>query len=130
MQNARMQFVRSGLILFCRNYEACRDFYRDVLELPILFSFNGDEPLCCFDTGSGYLMVEQSKDAHANSNKLRLHVEDIQATSKRLKEKKIPFEHGTFSWGEVLDCIDPEGNGISIRDEGTFNAQITNYKKP
>src|SRR5688500_5545410 len=111
-----MHFVRSGFILFCREYEKCRDFYRDVLELPIMFSYDGKEPLTCFDTGSGYLMVEHLPDARPNQNKLRLNVENVGDVAAMLTRKKIAFKHEQFDWGETLDVLDPEGNATSIRD--------------
>jgi len=51
-----MNLRGNGILLFVNNYQKCVEFYRDKLQLPVIFS-EGDI-LTTFDFGGAYLMVE------------------------------------------------------------------------
>ncbi len=120
-----MKYVRSGLILFCANFKECLKFYRESLELPTLFTDeDGKEPLCCFDLGGSYLMVEYSVDAKPNGNKLRLHVENVESLEQQLNAKHVDYKKRVAPWGTTIEVRDPAGNIISLRDEETFAKRI------
>jgi hypothetical protein len=68
---------RTGIILYTIAYGACVAFYRDVLELEVMFS---TEMLTCFSFGGAYLMVEldDTYDSSAEAEK-----------NTRLKESRL-----------------------------------------
>ena len=88
-----MNTQRYGIILNVENYDECVVFYRDVLELKLMFSkVDGDFKLTCLEFGYGYLMIETEGFAEPNGksikscpSKLRFNVPDIEAACKRVK---------------------------------------------
>ncbi len=51
-----MNFREFGTIVFVENYEACIDFYKNILQLEVR---NVKENLVIFTVSGGYLMVEK-----------------------------------------------------------------------
>ena len=127
-----MDTQRYGIILNVENYYECVAFYRDVLDLKVLFSkIEGDFKLTCVEFGAGYLMIETEGFAEPNGksikacpSKLRFNVADIHASMKRMKHFGIPTELIESEWGSTINIYDPDGNRIGIRDEASFNRQI------
>lgn len=95
-----MNTQRYGIILNVEKYDECVIFYRDVLELNVMFSkVEGDFKLTCVEFGSGYLMIETEGFAEPNGksvktcpSKLRFNVSDIQEALKRVESFGISFE--------------------------------------
>jgi len=127
-----MNTERYGIIL---NIEKCDEsvtFYRDVLEINVMFSkVEGDFKLNCVEFGSCYLMIEtegfaepSGKSIKTCPSKPRFNVSDIEDALKRVEGFNIPFEFIKSDWGSTINIYDPDGNRIGIRDEISFERQI------
>ncbi|MDB4837641.1 VOC family protein [Marinomonas sp.] len=127
-----MNTERYGIILNVEKYDECVAFYRDVLELNVMFSkVEGDFKLTCVEFGSCYLMIEtegfaepSGKSIKTCPSKLRFNVSDIEAALERVKGVGIPCEFIESDWGSTINIYDPDGNRIGIRDEVSFKCQI------
>ena len=127
-----MNTQRYGIILNVEKYDECVAFYRDVLELSVMFSkVEADFKLTCLEFGSGYLMIETDgyaepggKSIKSCPSKLRFNVSDIKEACKRVKSFGVPAELIESEWGSTLNIYDPDGNRIGIRDEISFKRQI------
>jgi lactoylglutathione lyase len=127
-----MKTQRYGIILNVEKYDECVAFYRDVLELNVMFSkVEGDFKLTCMEFGSGYLMIETEGFAEPNGksikscpSKLRFNVSDIEGALKRVNSFDISAEVIESEWGTTINIYDPDGNRIGIRDEISFERQI------
>lgn len=54
-----MRYTPHGFVLPVADYAACVAFYRDVLDLPVLFALDrADSVLTGFDLAGAYLLVE------------------------------------------------------------------------
>ena len=128
-----MNTQRYGIILNVEKYDECVAFYRDVLDLKIMFSkVEGEFKLTCLEFGTGYLMIEtegfaepKGKSIKSCPSKLRFNVPDIEAACKRIKSFGISVEVLKNDWGSTINIYDPDGNRIGIRDEISFERQIT-----
>jgi lactoylglutathione lyase len=128
-----MEVTRTGLILYVKHYEACLQFYAEILELPVLFS---TENLTSFDFFGTYLMVEKEdrvvylKDISEmkNTQCIRMNVVDVFGVSESLKSKNIQIDYQEHSWGNVAKFKDPEGNLLAFKDEEGFAKQIEEYE--
>ncbi|MEM7348894.1 MAG: VOC family protein [Chloroflexota bacterium] len=124
-----MKYTRTGLILCTENYQACVDFYTQMLELPVMHAFDNDvSKLTCLDMGSGnYLMIETGgtaiaggKSLEQNPIYLRFNVEDVEAAAAELSVKGMDVTVNKAEWGTTASFTDPDGNHCSLRDEATF----------
>lgn len=124
MTEARL--LRSGVILFVENYEACVAFYRDALGLPLI---KDQGNLVILDFGGAYLMVERAsgvarlrKTQAENPTVLRFNVEDVDTEAERLRANGVSVEVMHFDWGIVGQFHDPDGNAGELRNhyDGTF----------
>ena len=120
-----MQFSKAGIILLTARYEDCVAFYRDVLELPLMFQLDrADSTLTCFDLGGVYLMVEpglpDTGTATYSPVKLRFNVEDVEGSAARLREKSVDSVVQRHSWGITAEFTDPDGNRCALRSEQGF----------
>ena len=124
-------FTRTGVILYVEDYPACRDFYRDIVGLPVLF----DTPeLTCFAFGDAYLMVERddadaepaAREHHATC--LRLNVPDVRAHADRLAALGVAVEVQEHAWGTVARFTDPAGNLCAFKDDARFEQQIRDHR--
>lgn len=125
-----MIYDRTGIILLTERYVECVAFYRETLELPILFA---SESLTCFEFGSAYLMVESGgkaesngKTAEQNPVTLRFNVTNLEQTIKRLEGKGVKAQKEVFVWGVIANFYDPDGNVCQLKDSETFEAQLRN----
>ncbi len=123
-----MNLTRSGIILFTERYEACVDFYRRTLELPVLFSLDDEySTLTCLDLGESYLMIETGGTAFPGGRpieqspvKLRFNVHDFDAAASNLEARSVHVSIRRETWGTVGDFIDPDGNRCALCDESRF----------
>ena len=109
-----------GIILGTERYEACLEFYRDLLELPVWFEKEG---LCCLHFGDGYLMIETGGHARdgrksnaENPTMLRFNVADVDSAADLLEARGIPVRRKSFDWGQVATFTDPDGNACELKD--------------
>ena len=127
-----MKFSRTGIILCTLNYEACVDFYRNTIGLPVMFRLDEEHStLTCFDMGGTYLMVEpggttnpNGKSLEENPVKLRFNVDDFEAALGQLETRGVSVEVRREVWGSAADFIDPDGNYCALRDEFSFAQQV------
>ncbi len=125
-----MRLKKSGILLFCKNYEKCVKFYHDNLGLDIIFSETGF--LTNFVFGDSYLMVENAnvifpkqsqnltaktaRDISNNPSVIRFDVatEEFETTANELRSQHIEVETNNFEWGMVASFYDPDGNRCEI----------------
>ncbi|PHS10974.1 MAG: glyoxalase [Kordia sp.] len=129
-----MKIERTGLILYVIKYDECVVFYKEVLNLNILFQ---NDDLTCFDFFGTYLMVEKedrneflNSDIGAPENFccLRMNVDNVNEFSEQLKAKGVVVNYQEHSWGTIAKFKDPNGNLIAFKDEKGFEKQIEEYK--
>lgn len=122
-----MNFTKTGIILNTEKYAECREFYRSVLGLPVLYELgDGDEEITVFSLGSSYLMVEHGGISHSDTKpvdacptKLRFNVADIDAACEDLRRKGVALKVLRHEWGTTAEFADPDGNRCALRsDEG------------
>jgi predicted enzyme related to lactoylglutathione lyase len=100
-------------IVFSKDAEAARAFFRDVLEMP------------CVDAGHGWLIfalppaelgVHPADSESENTHRLYLMCEDIEATVAGLKLKGVEFTGGITNagWGLLATMKIPGGGEMSI----------------
>jgi predicted enzyme related to lactoylglutathione lyase len=98
-------------------------FYRDVLELPLLFQING---LAFFDVNGTRLMLSKPEGAstHSPSSIFYFVVDDLQKTYSTLKQREVRFldkphliakMNGTETWMAFFH--DSEGNTLALMSE-------------
>lgn len=98
------------VVIYSRNPEADRAFFRDVLRFP------------CVDAGHGWLIFAMPKLEAAfhdsginNQHELFLMCDDLQATLADLKSKRVPVsEVSEQGWGKLASLTLPGGGKIGI----------------
>ena len=130
-----MKIERTGLILYVVKYDECVLFYKDIMNLDILFK---NEELTCFDFFGTYLMVEREDRNEflesdigmpENFSCLRMNVANVKEFSDQLKTKGVAVNYQEHLWGTIAKFKDPNGNLIAFKDEVGFAKQIEEYKK-
>jgi methylmalonyl-CoA/ethylmalonyl-CoA epimerase len=98
-------------------------FYRDVLELPLLFEVGG---MAFFDCGGVRLMLSKPERAELDhpGSILYYRVEDINVASERLKQKGVVMEQEPHFLAAMSDhdlwmafLRDSEGNLLALMSE-------------
>lgn len=120
-ENKLAHHIRThGIILGTQRYDACLEFYRDILGLPVWYEKEG---LVCLRFGDGYLMIEtggvardQRKTNGENPTMLRFNVDDVEAAAELLQREGVQVQVKKFSWGTVGTFIDPDGNACELKD--------------
>ena len=102
-----------------RNTAAARDWYRDVLGLPELYTFGN---LSFFDLGGVRLMLTEEEGAGDGESLLYLRVPDIHAAKEQMERRGVTFTHaphlihrhedGTEEWMAFFD--DNEGRPLAL----------------
>ncbi|MGA8271278.1 MAG: VOC family protein [Candidatus Sulfotelmatobacter sp.] len=101
------------VVIYSRNAEADRAFFRDVLKFP------------CVDAGHGWLIFamppaeaafhDSDKQSSVDRHELYLMCDDIAATLKDLKAKNVKVsEVGEQRWGKIATISLPGGGKIGI----------------
>ena len=123
-----MRYTRHGLVLPVADYTGCVAFYRDVLDLPVLFQLDrADSVLTAFDLAGAYLLVEPGGIAKTPETfpddaqvRLRFNVADLDAAIAELRGKGVTVDRLDRAWGSVGLFRDPDGNLCQLRDEAGF----------
>jgi len=99
-------------ILYSKDAEAVREFFRDVLEFP------------CVDTGGGWLVFKSPPgeigihpaDTHLHREELFLMCADVKAEVARLKAKGVEFTSPITEqqWGLVTQLRLPDGERLGL----------------
>ena len=119
-------FEQPGLVLFTEDYQRCVAFYRDRLELPVLFA---TDTVTALSFGDGYIMVEgggtaapQGKSRAQSPITLRFNVADVDERAEWLRNKGIAIDVSHWDWGTIGTFVDPDGNRCELRNhfDGTF----------
>ena len=100
----------SHVVIFTRNAEADRAFFRDILEMPAI------------DAGGGWLVFALPPGEVAfhpadrnNAHELYLICDDLQAAIGELEAKGVQCEKPTVeSWGARTDILLPGGGRIGL----------------
>jgi catechol 2,3-dioxygenase-like lactoylglutathione lyase family enzyme len=102
-----------------RDTAAARDWYRDVLGLPELYTFGN---LSFFDLGGVRLMLTEKEEAGAAESILYLRVPDIHAAKDEMEARGVQFTHaphlihrhedGTEEWMAFFE--DNEGRPLAL----------------
>ena len=125
----KMEFNRTGIILYTLEYKRCVDFYENTLELIKMFE---TDDLTCFEFGESYLMVELDDDNQKESGRiktcLRMNVSNVKELSNKLLSKGIKVDYQEHSWGIIAKFYDPDGNLCAFKDSEKFEKQIKDYK--
>jgi len=125
-----MNPTRTGIILYTQNYTACVAFYRDTLELPIMFD---TADLTCFALGETYLMVEIDDRENTPERPLyqnfclRMNVSNVRDFANKLAAKDIHVDYQEHAWGTVAKFTDPDGNLCALRDDESFEKQVKEH---
>ena len=126
-----MNFDRTGIILYTINYQKCVEFYRDILELNVLFK---TDTLTCFEFGSAYLIVEIEDENHSESCKyrrtrtcLRMNVSNLKSSINTLENHHVKVDYQEHAWGTVAKFLDPDGNLCAFKDTDKFERQILDW---
>lgn len=115
-----MNLKGNGILLFVTNYQQCIQFYRDKLQLPVIFAEDGI--LTAFEFGGAYLMVEPfstlniDRQKQNNCTYLRFDVDNdkFEDTVESLKAKQIQTTVNRFEWGKTATFFDPDGTTCEI----------------
>jgi DNA-binding CsgD family transcriptional regulator/catechol 2,3-dioxygenase-like lactoylglutathione lyase family enzyme len=99
--------------------QASEAWYREVLDLPHLFSFG---TLAFFDCGGTRLMLSQEKGGATKESILYLRAPDIAAAHEQLAARGVKFTHaphmihrhadGTEEW--MAFFVDPDGRPLAL----------------
>ncbi|MGI9570449.1 MAG: VOC family protein [Desulfobulbia bacterium] len=120
MPSNALKFETLGIILGTDRFDACLEFYRDTLGLPVWFE---KDRLVCLHYGDGYLMIETGgfaqngvKSNAQNPTMLRFNVKDVSAAAQTLQAKGVAVQLREFEWGTVGTFADPDGNKCELKD--------------
>ncbi len=127
-----MEFDKTGFILYTIKYKECVAFYKNILELEIIFNA---ENITCFSFGSSYLMVELDDEYNTdlfNENErtktcLRMNVPNVKLVADKLISKNVSVDYQEHSWGTIAKFYDPDGNLCAFKDSQKFDFQIKNH---
>jgi predicted enzyme related to lactoylglutathione lyase len=106
-----------------KSLESGRDFYRDILGLPLLFEVPN---MAFFDGGDVRIMMAEadSEELDHPPSILYYRVMDIEATVTALKSKGVDFEHGGRLVHPAKDhdlwlafCRDMDNNLLALMEE-------------
>lgn len=111
------------IALSVENLDRAVLFYRDVLELPLLFQING---LAFFDVNSTRLMLSKPEGAskHSPGSIFYFVVDDLPATYQTLRQRDVRFldkphliakMNGIETWMAFFQ--DSEGNTLALMSE-------------
>ncbi|MGH1362777.1 MAG: VOC family protein [Calditrichia bacterium] len=120
-------FTRTGFILYVRKYPECVAFYREKLELPIMFN---TPEITCFKFNESYLMVEMDDQVPAPlrgetyTTCLRMNVPNVKAFADGLTAKGVTVDYQKHEWGSVAKFNDPDGNLCAFKDDEKFEQQV------
>lgn len=120
-------FTRTGFVLYVRKYPECVAFYRDTLDLPIIFN---TPELTCFKFGESYLMVELDDQVppplrgETYTTCLRMNVPNVKSFADSLSAKGVGVDYQQHDWGSVAKFNDPDGNLCAFKDDEKFEKQV------
>ncbi|BDX08062.1 VOC family protein [Planctobacterium marinum] len=126
-----MDVERFGIILTVAHFDDCVSFYQSLFGLKELFSKrDGDFRLTCLGFGDAYLMIEtggvaspQEKNLARSPAILRFHVADTLTALPLVQSYDPAARRYETDWGNIIRCVDPDGNPISIRESRGFELQ-------
>ncbi len=122
-----MEFDRTGFILYVIKYKACVDFYKNILELKVMFT---TDMLTCFKFGNSYLMVELDDEQPNGTNAerirtcLRMNVPNVKGLADKLRQQGVKVNYQEHAWGTIAKFFDPDGNLLAFKDNEKFEEQI------
>jgi len=87
----------------------------------------GNFKLTCLEFGGAYLMLENQgmasdseKSVAQNPTILRFNVKNLEGTYRKILTYDNEATLINNDWGNIVRCIDPDGNPISVRASSGF----------
>ncbi|KZL13318.1 VOC family protein [Pseudovibrio sp. Ad26] len=115
-----------GIILFTKRFEACVQFYEQILGLQVI---ERAQDLVSFRFGGGYLMVERGghgstaqKTRTQNPCVLRFNTDDIDTAIELLRAKGLDVQAQVLDWGTIAAFTDPDGNLCEMKSPALVGA--------
>ena len=101
------------------------EFYRDVLNIQLLFKVPGANPMAFFDCGGTRLYINQPENPeHAGNSIVYFKVNSAKDAANELKSKDVPIEsephiiHQTENYELWMAFFrDPDGNLMAVMSE-------------
>ena len=113
--------IRLGILLVVSDVSRSRDFYRDVLGLPLLFEVPG---MAFFDGGGVRLMFSEQLEGQLSASILYYKVDDIDAAYAMLHVKNVGFLRPPHLVSKMEDhdlwmafLTDPDGHTLALMAE-------------
>ena len=123
-----MLIDRSGIILFVEHYDACINFYANVLALPVQFS---TADLNMFKFAGFYLMEERGgvactkgKEVVDNPCILRMNIADVAKAAETVQRFAVEVVCKEYDWGSIAKFTYPNGNICEFQDSREFDLQL------
>jgi len=125
-----MHIKKTGFILYTIKYEACVNFYEQVLGLSVLYR---KETLTCFNFHGSYLMVELDDETEEIEPSfptrdracIRINVKNVKEACKQLDSNSITYSYAEYDWGTIAKFRDPDGNLIGFRSAKEHEADVS-----
>lgn len=116
-----LQLRRTNTILYCQNWEATADFYRNTLGLPVSFANDWFVELA-LEAGAHLSIANAARSSIAavggQGITLAWQVADLAAVRKELETAGVAVTPIKRRWGAwVCYCRDPEGHRIELWEE-------------
>lgn len=117
-----LQLRRTNTILYCQNWEATADFYRNTLGLPVSFAndwfvefaLHAEAHLSIADAARASIAAVEGQGIT-----LAWQVEDLASVRGELEAAGVAVSPIKRRWGAwVCYCHDPEGHRIELWEEG------------
>ncbi len=123
--------VLEGVVLYTRDLERAKAFYRDSVGLPVLLD---EEHVVHFDAVSVRLAVHRGEPPEQESGFLVLGVEDIDAAYEALRARGVTFDGPIADrpHGRVAYFRDPDGHRIALWESpamGGLRPLITRFER-
>ena len=123
-----MLIDRSGIILLVEHYDACINFYANVLALPVQFS---TADLNMFRFAGFYLMEERGgvastkgKEVVDNPCILRMNIADVAKAAETVQSFGVEVVCKEYDWGSIAKFTYPNGNICEFQDSREFDLQL------
>jgi catechol 2,3-dioxygenase-like lactoylglutathione lyase family enzyme len=109
-----------------RDYQASRDWYRDMLGFEVEFEIPERRTAALRDDSDLTVFVhEEAKPSPAEGLSFASQVADVDAKSAELAARGVAFVHApkTVYWGYGAEITDPDGYRLRLWDEASMTAK-------
>lgn len=123
MLSRRSSLVRLDHVqLPVRDWEASRDWWRDVLGFEVEFELPDRKTAAMRDSSDLTVFLGGAEEVPACAAAFTIQVEDVEALHARLTANGVAFVHGPQKvfWGYGAELLDPDGYRLRLWDERTM----------